>query len=94
MIETDKNETHGKRNEVNSGWRQIQHKKTKTSTGSGRKMSGTTTNESKGEGVTLSQVGCIDLQSMFQTKKANKVFHLARILKDFLAAGKAFDQDF
>jgi hypothetical protein len=31
---------------------------------------------------------------MFQTRKDNKVFHLARSLIDFVAAGKAFDQDF
>jgi hypothetical protein len=31
---------------------------------------------------------------MFQTRKYNKVFHLAQSLKDFVSAGKAFDQDF
>jgi hypothetical protein len=71
MIETDKNDTRGKTNEVDSGWRQVQHKKTKTSTARGSKMPGTTTNESEGEDGTLSQVGFIDLRYMFQTRKAN-----------------------
>jgi hypothetical protein len=31
---------------------------------------------------------------MFQTRKDNKVFHLARGLKDFMVAGKAFNRDF
>jgi hypothetical protein len=31
---------------------------------------------------------------MFQTRKYNKVFHLARSLKDFVVTGKAFDQYF
>jgi hypothetical protein len=48
MIETDKNDTHGKSNEVDSGWRQVNNKKTKTSTSGGNKIQGTTTNESEG----------------------------------------------
>jgi hypothetical protein len=31
---------------------------------------------------------------MFQMRKYNMVFHLARILKDRVAAGKSFDKDF
>jgi hypothetical protein len=57
-------------------------------------MPGTTTNESEGEDGTLNQVGFIDLRYMFRTRKANEVFHLDRSLKDFVAAGNAFDQYF
>jgi hypothetical protein len=57
-------------------------------------MQGTTTNESEGEGGMLSQVGFINLRLMFQTRKADKIFHLAQSMKDFVAAGKAFDQYF
>jgi hypothetical protein len=69
--------------------------KTPTTLARERKMTGTAINENTGEGRTLSQVSCINLRFMFQTRKNNKVvFHLAQSLKDFVAAGKAFDHDF
>jgi hypothetical protein len=66
-----------KTNAADSGWRQVNNKKSKTSSARGNKMQGTTTNKSEGVGGMLSLVGFIDLRFMFQTRKADKIFHLA-----------------
>jgi hypothetical protein len=60
MIETERNGDHGKTNDVDHGWRKVQHKKTPTSLARERKTTGTAINENEGEGRTLSQVGFID----------------------------------
>jgi hypothetical protein len=49
--------------------------------------------ETEGEGGMPRQVGFIDLRVMFLTRKENKVFNLARSLKEFIAADKAFNKD-
>jgi hypothetical protein len=61
MIDTDRNGNHGKTNDVDRGWKKVQHKKVATATTRERKMPGTTFNDNEGEGGTLGQVGFIDL---------------------------------
>jgi hypothetical protein len=49
--------------------------------------------ETEGDDGMLRQVGFIDLIFMFTTRKEGKFFNLARSLKEFLWAGKAFDKE-
>jgi hypothetical protein len=88
MIESDRNSDHGKPNDIDNGWRKLEHKKFTAATARERKTPSTEINETEGEGGTLRQVGFIDLRFMFQTHKDNNVFHLTRALNNFWQQAK------
>jgi hypothetical protein len=94
MVESNRNGDHSKPNDIDHGWRKVQNKKSTAATARARKMRSTAINDTEGEGGMICQVGFIDLRFMFQTRKYNKVFHLARSLKDFVASGNAFNKEF